>query len=59
MKKNKKYTRVFYAAAGLVLLVAGLTILPINILNQNYWAAGLGTIMILGGLWALSQTWED
>ncbi len=54
---NKKRVQIIYIAAGLVLLVAGLTILPTNILREKYTAVAIGVIMVLGGLWSLTQAW--
>ncbi len=51
----KKKLQIIYIAVGLVLVVAGLTILPTNILRGNYGVVALGTLMVLGGVWSLTQ----
>lgn len=54
---EKKKVQIIYIAVGLVLLVGGLTILPTNILREQYSVVALGIVMVLGGLWSLSQAW--
>ncbi len=54
---NKKRLQIIYIAVGLVLIVAGLTILPTNILQGKYGVVALGVIMVLGGVWSLTQAW--
>lgn len=50
----KKKIQVIYIAVGLVLVVAGLTILPTNIVQGNYSVVALGVMMVLGGVWSLT-----
>lgn len=59
MVKGKGGLRSLQIGGGIVLLLVGLTILPINVVKGNYWAVGIAAAMILGGIWALGQAISD